>query len=321
MKKKFIPRELEDDPIEDSPPFEITRKKSKIESKTSTPSPIRETDLTPITAVTYRDPQRVLLKEQKKITKDVVIKTFSELPFYRGKSPYFQNIHKIFEILKTLSFLSLTTNINENSEAIKEIEKLSEPLLDIKEIIAIISVDPGSRSCGVALFEQATEEPVSVDERAYREKGMVGEVGFNSVLNRCHEYFSFFSKLSCVAIVIEDQKAAVLEHHKQIWENEYHLDAYAVQYAIKGQFGRRCISISPSAMKHFFRMPKVGEKGDPNRKHLQYEENKKNAVVYGKLYTPVELQDEISKEFGEKEHNVYDAILIGAYICKKRNGK
>lgn len=376
-KKKFIPKELDTDPIEDSSNEEgrgvtndvnkedeytmvnsregndhghkdndndsddedncpiIITKKSKVEGNVNknknnshsepNPNPNQNpstTTLTPITAVTYRDPKKVQLKEEKRRKKDIVIKTFSEMPFYRGKFSYFQNIHKAFLILKTMDFKALSTNINEHSKKIEEIESLLLPLSDLKEIIAIITVDPGSTSCGIALVEQATKEPVCVDERSFREKGAIGEIGFNSALNRCHEYFSFFAKLKCVAVVMEDQKAAVIEHHKQIWVNEYHLDAYAVQYAIKGQFGRRALSISPSAMKHFFKMPKVDlGKDDPKKRVVQYEENKKNAVVYGKLYTPISLQDEISREFGDKEHNVYDAILIGVYICKKMDGR
>ena len=330
--KNAIPtRELEDDPIVSSDEeyqktttsYSFERKENTAVGYTITSSVIYEEEEfheSKEVAIKVVDKNKQDQKIQKKRQKDEGIKWFSELPrpSSRQSDECFKDILYVFNYLKEFSFSEFSIKYRDKKD--KDFEKLKEVInkLPTDVAIAMFAVDPGTTSCGIALFNILEEKAVSVQERSFREKGQVGDVGHKKEIMAMHEFFSFFNH-PAIVLVIEDQVAAVKEHHRNVYEDDFHFDAYAIQYALQGMFYNRCIPVSPNSIKHHFKMPKV-DKAVGNRQYKQYQLNKEHAVKFGKFVTPQELQQEILLTWKHSSHNIYDAILIGYYVIQMYNG-
>lgn len=270
-------------------------------------------------SITVVDEKKEDEKTLRKRNKDAPVKRYSELPLEKKWNEDFLKVAEAFTFLQDFGYEELSEMYKnkdprwmKHRNAIKSIPK--------DKVIAILSLDPGAVSASVALFSVSENELWDADDRPFRGQKPASDLGHKGTTDHAFEYAMMF-KHKAIVLVIEEQTRAILEHHKKVWEDNCHLEAWAVQYGLQTLFHDRAILFPPNSVKNHFGMPIVEKKTGEFVKASQYETNKKNAVIYGAKLVSPKVREKILLKWKTSQHNAYDAILLGYCLLQKYNGQ
>lgn len=249
-----------------------------------------------------------------------------------------KRISQIMTILRKYSYGALSDMIKykdskpEHKEMLEHLESLRPKAFDKK--VLMLSIDPAPTTCGVSLMDIRTKTTINCDRRAFRDKAQKSQIGFNNILTHCIDYFRFFD-CEAIYVVIEEQKAGILELNKYIRNEQYFLESHSIQCAIKGIFNRNCTILAPALVKKYFGFTQLDRdkyQDEGSWKKAQYAKNKQNAVTLALNHCTQEVRNIMQQVTGGIDHNILDTIVISLYaafsiegisgkIWRKENGQ